>query len=49
MTAAVTTPEAVDRGPGVALASWARRNTWTLALLGLLAVLLVFTKLVQPS
>ena len=28
---------------------WARRNTWTLGLLGLLAILLVYTKLIQPS
>ena len=31
------------------LAAFARRNTWVIALLGLLAVLLVFTKLIQPS
>lgn len=49
MTAAVTTPEAVRRGPADALAAWARRNTWTLALIGLLAALLVFTKLIQPT
>jgi ribose transport system permease protein len=29
--------------------SWARRNAWTLGLLGLLAALLVFTKLIQAS
>ncbi len=28
---------------------WGRRNAWTLGLLGFLAVLLVFTKLIQPN
>jgi ribose transport system permease protein len=32
-----------------ALTSWARRNSWTLGLLGFLAALLTFTKIVQPS
>ena len=32
-----------------ALASWARRNSWTLGLLGFLAALLTFTKIIQPS
>ena len=49
MSAAVTTPEAIGRRPGDAVIAWARRNTWTLALLGLLAALLIFTKLIQPS
>ncbi len=49
MTAAVGTPDAIRRRPADAIAAWARRNTWTLSLLGLLAVLLVFTKLIQPS
>jgi ribose transport system permease protein len=49
VTAAVGTPEVARRRPSDALAAWARRNTWTLALLGLLAVLLVFTKLIQPT
>jgi len=31
------------------LVPYIRRNTWVIALLGLLAVLLVFTKLIQPS
>ena len=42
---AVTT----ERGLSNVLVSPIRRNTWVLALLGLLAVLLVFTKLIQPS
>lgn len=32
-----------------AVAPWARRNAWTLGLLGFLSVLLVYTKLIQPS
>ena len=35
--------------PADALAASARRNAWNLALLGFLAILLVFTKLIQPS
>jgi len=49
MTAAVTSPDAIRRGPADAVAAWARRNTWTLALIGLLAALLVFTRLIQPT
>jgi len=43
--AAVTT----ERSLSDVLVSPIRRNMWVLALLGLLAVLLVFTKLIQPS
>ena len=32
-----------------AVAPWARRNGWTLGLLGFLCLLLVYTKLIQPS
>ncbi len=35
--------------PGPVLSAWARRNNWTLGLLGVLAALLVFTKLIQPN
>ena len=35
--------------PADALAASARRNAWNLGLLGFLAILLVFTKLIQPS
>jgi ribose transport system permease protein len=35
--------------PSAALATWARHNAWTLGLLGFLAILLVFTKVIQPS
>ncbi|HTC86124.1 MAG TPA: ABC transporter permease, partial [Candidatus Acidoferrum sp.] len=45
------TAAAMDRGPGGvdAVIGAARRNTWTIALVGFLAVLLVFTKFLQPS
>jgi ribose transport system permease protein len=46
------TAAAVDNAPARpsdALASWARRNAWTIGLLGFLALLLVFTKLIQPN
>jgi ribose transport system permease protein len=47
---ATSTPVGTDRRPGAeALTAWLRRNTWTLGLLGFLALLLVFTKLIQPS
>ncbi|HYX11853.1 MAG TPA: ABC transporter permease [Candidatus Acidoferrum sp.] len=35
--------------PADALAASSRRNAWNLGLLGFLAILLVFTKLIQPS
>jgi ribose transport system permease protein len=35
--------------PVETLTAFARRNAWTLGLLGFLAVLLVFTKIIQPS
>ena len=44
--AAVAPPR---RRPIEALAGTARRNTWTFALLGLLAVVLVVTRLIQPN
>jgi ribose transport system permease protein len=31
------------------IASWARRNTWTIGLVGLLAVILLITRLIQPN
>jgi ribose transport system permease protein len=46
MTAAAAT---VQRQAPDAVVAWIRRNTWVLSLLGLLATLLVFTKLIQPS
>jgi ribose transport system permease protein len=49
VTAAVETPDAVRPRLAESLVAWARRNTWTLSLLGLLAILLAFTKLIQPT
>jgi ribose transport system permease protein len=49
MSASVGTADAVRVRPSEVLASWARRNAWTLGLLGLLALLLGFTKLIQPT
>ncbi len=47
---AVTAPVgATPARPARTIVSWAQRSTWTIALLGLLAILLVFTKLIQPS
>jgi ribose transport system permease protein len=46
MTAAAAT---VRRQASDELVAWIRRNTWVLSLFGLLAILLVFTKLIQPS
>ena len=46
---AVTAPIGAAR-PRTGLAMrWVQRNTWTLGLLGLLALLLVFTKLINPD
>lgn len=49
MSAATGSVGATRGRPADALVAFARRNTWTLALLGLLALLLVFTKIIQPS
>jgi len=46
---ATTYTEAARSRPTDTLASWARRNAWTLGLLGFLAALLAFTKIIQPS
>jgi len=35
--------------PRDALASWARRNAWTMGLVGFFVLLLVFTKAIQPT
>jgi ribose transport system permease protein len=47
--AAATTPEATRRRAVDTIVAWARRNIWTLSLIGLLAALLVFTRLIQPT
>jgi len=47
---AAAAPVGVTRArPGRAISSWARDNSWTLGLVGFLAVLFVFTKIIQPS
>jgi ribose transport system permease protein len=49
MTAASTTADA-SRGRALeVIGEWARRNLWTLGLIGLLALLLAFTRLIQPT
>lgn len=49
MSTTVTLPEnEVDRSSG-GLASALRRNAWTLGLVGILALLLVITRLIQPT
>ncbi len=49
MSATIAPVDATRDRPAEALASWGRRNAWTLGLLGFLALLLVFTKLIQPN
>jgi ribose transport system permease protein len=49
VTAATAPVDAASARLANALASWARRNAWTLGLLGFLSVLLAFTKLINPS
>ncbi|MBP1705729.1 MAG: inner-rane translocator [Chloroflexi bacterium] len=47
---ATTTPAGVTRPrPLEAITAWARDNSWSLGLVGFLALLFVFTKLIQPS
>ena len=50
MSAAVDARATDGPGPGVEARHWAQRNSWTLALLGLFAViLLLITYLIQPK
>jgi ribose transport system permease protein len=49
MSAAAGTVDSVRSSALDALIAWARRNAWTLGLLVGFALLLVFTKLIQPS
>jgi ribose transport system permease protein len=49
MSAATTPIDAARRQPADAVMRWARRNGWILSLIGFFALLLVFTKLIQPS
>src|SRR3954470_15118414 len=49
MTAA-TGAVGTDRADlGGAVAAWARRNAWTIGLLGLLVLMLIVTKMIQPN
>ena len=49
MSAAAAPREISRARPAAVLASWARRNAWTIGLLGLLVLLLAFTKAINPS
>jgi ribose transport system permease protein len=49
MTASTGTVDTTRARPADLLVASARRNSWTIGLLGFLALLLVFTKLIQPS
>ncbi len=46
---AAAAPLDSSRARQEAVARWARRNGWTLSLIGFFVLLLVFTKLIQPS
>lgn len=48
MTAAAVTVDSARTRPAELVAGWARRNAWSIGLLAFLALLLVFTKLIQP-
>jgi ribose transport system permease protein len=49
MTAAATPADGARTRPASAFEGWLRRNGWTIGLVGFLALLLAFTKVVQPS
>lgn len=49
MTAATAPVEETRTSATTALTAWVKRNGWVLALVALLAVLLVFSKFIQPS
>jgi len=49
MSTAVGPIEDARGRPADALVQWARRNGWSVSLLGFFALLLVFTKLIQPN
>jgi ribose transport system permease protein len=49
MSAATAPVDAARTRPAEAAARWARRNGWTLSLLGFFVLLLAFTKLIQPT
>lgn len=49
MSAATGTVDATRGSPAEAIVAFARRNAWELGLVGFLVILLVFTKMIQPS
>ncbi len=49
MSTTVDAPDTMISRPRGALVSAMRRNAWTLGLIGILALLLVFTKIIQPT
>jgi ribose transport system permease protein len=49
MSATAAPAGAVRARPADAVAAWLRRNSWMLGLVLLLAVLLIFTKIIQPK
>ncbi len=49
MSAVTGDPATFRPRPADMVAGWIRRNAWTLGLLGFLAALLIFTKLIQPN
>ena len=48
MTVTVVSADRIRSRPADAIASWVRRNAWTLGLLAFLILLLAFTKMIQP-
>jgi ribose transport system permease protein len=48
MSSTAAPVEVVRTSPAAVLASWARRNAWTIGLIVFLAILLLFTTTVQP-
>jgi ribose transport system permease protein len=49
VTATTGTVDQFSRQPGTVVVAWARANAWALALIGFLALLLVFTRMIQPT
>lgn len=49
MSTTIDTPDTMVSSPTGAVATAMRRYAWTLGLIGILAILLVFTKIIQPS
>lgn len=48
-TSVATTPETATAGRQNSVVAFIRRNAWTLSLVAILVILLVFTKVIQPS